>query len=67
MIPFVIMGFIMKPLQLKGAHLSCIFVIILVLSISKLLVDPGFVQAESKKAVAPETVVSKVQGNFVMN
>jgi len=25
MLPFAILGFVMKPLQLKGAHFACIY------------------------------------------
>ncbi|RDX76549.1 putative sphingolipid transporter spinster-like 2, partial [Mucuna pruriens] len=65
MFPFAVLGFVMKPLQLKGAHfshelISCSCIILF--PISKLLVHPGFVPVDSKNALAIETVVSEVQG-----
>ena len=79
MLPFAILGFVMKPLQLKGAYLSCVdflsflnyFSCIDFLSyrilfcISELLLDAGFVPAGSKKVLAADTVVSGVQGTIM--
>lgn len=39
---------------------------LILFSIPKYFLDPGFVPADSKKAMAPETVVSGVQGTITL-
>ena len=70
MLPFAILGFVMKPLQLKGSHFHLALIYLLwhldiVFEISKLLLDTGFVPADSKKVLAVETVPLGVQGTIM--
>ncbi|TKY59410.1 sphingolipid transporter spinster-like 2 [Spatholobus suberectus] len=64
MFPFAILGFVMKPLQLKGAHFSPALIScssLTLFPIANLLVHAGFVPTDSGKALTLETVVSEVQ------
>lgn len=68
MFPFAILGFFMKPLQLKGAHSSPALIScssITSFPITKLLVHPGFAPTDSEKALILETVVSEVPGTVM--
>lgn len=62
MFPFAVLGFVMKPLQLKGAFRfsSCVDAIFLAIpSYSQQFVYTGFSPIESRKA---STAVSEVKG-----
>lgn len=68
MSPFAILGFVMKPLQLKGAHSSPALILcssITLFPITKLFVHPGFAPTDSEKALILETVVSEVPGTVM--
>ncbi|KAH1242818.1 putative sphingolipid transporter spinster 2 [Glycine soja] len=63
MSPFAILGFVMKPLQLKGAHSSPALILcssITLFPITKLFVHPGFAPTDSEKALTLGTVASEV-------
>lgn len=67
MIPFAVLGFVMKPLQLKGIFFWCIGNLLRSYkhfpAISKSFLSAGFAPAESKKALrSVETADTEVQG-----
>lgn len=69
MLPFAVLGFVMKPLQLKGAFSACnLFLmnsIFITFAISKDFVDAGFAQGGSNKGLtAVDTLAVEDQGTF---
>ena len=66
MLPFAVLGFVMKPLQLKGAsflHIDFLWFSRPFPAISKQFLDTGFAPVESKQATtATETSSVEVHG-----
>jgi len=73
MVPFVVLGFVMKPLQLKGLiFLPLMIFSILLFSYAYLppfhFVKLGFAPPETQKALpSEETVASDVRGMYLIH